>query len=148
MSRPTRRPEQTQNESAEYTACRQCGQPIPYRGRPGPRGLYCSHACRQAAYRDRLITEDPAPTLLQLPPEIERAIAQAASRPPPYTTGTEDCIITMTTSRGHTILHVATPLRLSPPQVTMACSRKTVTYTSYRDDPDGTRHVFVSWKSP
>jgi hypothetical protein len=40
-------------------ACAECGGPIP-RPQRGPRGLYCSPACKQRAYRRRVREEREA----------------------------------------------------------------------------------------
>lgn len=37
--------------------CAWCGRPIERTGARGPLPVYCSHSCREKAYRDRLLRE-------------------------------------------------------------------------------------------
>jgi len=46
-------------EKGSGEACLTCGKSVE-RGERGPRGVYCSGACRQRAYRQRLKAERAA----------------------------------------------------------------------------------------
>jgi hypothetical protein len=155
--KPLKREEPDQNDAApEYTPCRQCGKWIHYSGHPGPQAEYCSRPCRQAAYRQRqgatprVRSRTPPRTtaqhVTQIPDLITALVTFAARQTPPYETGNEESHVKLRYTRGHRILELTTPLQLAPWQVTLLCKCKGPSYTSYRDNPSGSRTIFVAWK--